>query len=368
MYDGLRAVPSTPIPSMVMKISMTINYVGDFKGTADQVVALEAAGLDQAWVAEAYSYDAISQIGYLAARTSRVELGTAIVNVYSRTPALMAMTAAGLDYVSDGRFNLGLGASGPQVVEGFHGVPFDKPMQRTREYIEACRMIWKREEKFDYHGETIDAPLPDGQGTGLGKPLKLINHPVRDRIPIWWASLKGLSVAATAEVADGWIPVFFIPDKFRQVWGAQLDKGLAKRDPALGELQILAGGMVAIDESLTGVAAAKVLDYARPQLALYVGGMGARGKNFYNDICREYGYESAATEIQDLYLAGRKDEAAAKVPSEWLELSHLVGPRSYVKERLAAFRAAGVTSLSVTPIGPDPVATVETLRSLIDEL
>ena len=177
-----------------MKLSMMINYAGGFKEAAQRVVELEKAGLDQVWVAEAYSYDAISQIGYLAAKTERVEIGTGIINVYSRTAALMAMTAAGCDYVSDGRFILGLGASGPQVIEGFHGVRYDKPMQRIKEYIEACRMIWKREEKFDYQGQTFQAPLPAGEGTGLGKPLKLINHPVRSEIPIWWASLKGLSV------------------------------------------------------------------------------------------------------------------------------------------------------------------------------
>ena len=164
------------------------------------MVDLEKAGLDQVWIAEAYSFDAISQVGYLAAKTERVEIGTGILNVYSRTAALMAMTAAGCDYVSDGRFILGLGASGPQVVEGFHGVPYEKPMQRIKEYIEACRMIWKREEKFDYQGQTVQAPLPAGQGTGLGKPLKIINHPVRSDIPIWWASLKDRSVEATAEM------------------------------------------------------------------------------------------------------------------------------------------------------------------------
>ncbi len=196
------------------------------------MVELEKAGLDQVWIPEAYTFDAISQVGYLAANTDRVEIGTGIVNVYSRTAALMAMTAAGCDYVSDGRFILGLGASGPQVIEGFHGVRYEKPMLRIKEYIEACRMIWKREEKFDYQGQTFQAPLPPGEGTGLGKPLKLINHPVRSDIPIWWASLKGLSVTATAEIADGWLPIMFIPEKFQQVWGEQLKAGLAKRDPS----------------------------------------------------------------------------------------------------------------------------------------
>ncbi|MCU1502755.1 MAG: putative oxidoreductase [Ilumatobacteraceae bacterium] len=351
-----------------MKLSMAINYGGGFKEAVDKVVELEKAGLDQVWVAEAYSFDAISQVGYLAAKTEKVEIGTGIVNVFSRTPALMAMTAAGCDYVSDGRFILGLGASGPQVIEGFHGVPYAKPMQRIKEYIEACRMIWKREEKFEYHGQTIEAPLPEGEGTGLGKPLKLINHPVRSDIPIWWASLKGLSVTATAELADGWLPIMFIPEKFQNVWGPQLKAGLAKRDPSRKQLDISAGGMLAIGEDLVGDAQKKILDLARPNAALYVGGRGARGKNFYNDICRDYGYEKEAVDIQDLYLEGKKDEAAAAVPGEWLELSHLVGPKSYIKERIGAYKEAGVTVLSVNVIGPDAVGQIETLRDIVDNV
>jgi F420-dependent oxidoreductase-like protein len=350
-----------------MKLSMSINYGGGFKEAAQRVVELEKAGLDQVWVAEAYSNDSISQVGYLAAITDRVEIGTGIVNVFSRTAALMAMTAAGCDYVSDGRFILGLGASGPQVIEGFHGVKYEKPMQRTKEYIEACRIIWKREEKFDYQGQTFQAPLPPGQGTGLGKPLKLVNHPVRSNIPIWWASLKGLSVTATAEIADGWLPIMFIPEKFHLVWGDHLKAGLAKRDPSLPRLEIGAGGMLAIGEDLVGDKQAAILDFARPNTALYVGGMGARGKNFYNDICRDYGYEQEAVDIQDLYLEGRKDEAAARVPADWLELSHLVGPVGYIKDRVGAFKEAGVTVLSVNPVGPDAVHQIETLRAIIDD-
>ena len=349
-----------------MKLSMAINYSGGFKEAVQRVVDLEKAGLDVVWIAEAYSFDAISQVGYLAAKTERVEIGTGIVNVYSRTAALMAMTAAGCDYVSDGRFILGLGASGPQVIEGFHGVPYEKPMVRIKEYIESCRMIWAREEKFQYDGQTVQVPLPEGQGTGLGKPLKIINHPVRKNIPIWWASLMGLSVSATAELADGWLPIFFDPEKFHDVWGDELKKGLAKRDPSLGQLQISAGGMVAIDENLTGDARDKILDFSRPNVALYVGGMGARDKNFYNTICQKYGYVKEAIEIQDLYLDGKKDEAAAAVPKDMLEKTNLVGPKSYVKERLAAYKEAGVTILSVTPVAGDPVKTIETLRELID--
>ncbi len=350
-----------------MKLSMTINYISDFQTSAKRVVELEKVGLDMVWVAEAYSYDAISQIGYLAAVTERVQIGTGIINVFSRTAALTAMTAAGCDYVSNGRFVLGLGASGPQVIEGFHGVPYEKPMQRTKEYIEVCRAVWRRDQPLNYDGKTVQVPLPAGKGTGLGKALKLINHPVRTEIPIWWASVKDKSVEATAEIADGWMPIFFLPEKFENVWGKSLKAGLAKRSSNLKQLDVSAGGMLHIDESLTPTKQHEVLDFARPSYALYVGGMGARGKNFYNDICRDYGYEKEAVEIQDLYLDGKKKEAAALIPSEWLELSNLVGPRSYIKERIGAFKEAGVTVLQVNPVGPDPVREIETLRSILDE-
>lgn len=348
-----------------MKLSMMINYSGDFHADVKRVQELESAGLDVVWVPEAYSFDAVSQMGYLAAKTSTIEIGSGILNVFSRTATCMAQTAAGLDYVSGGRFILGLGASGPQVIEGFHGVPYEKPMPRIRDYINVCRMTWKRD-KVEYDGPTVKIPLPEGQGTGLGKSLKLINHPVRTNIPIFWASLMGLSVTATAEFADGWLPIFFDPEKFHSVWGAELKAGIAKRDPALGKLQISAGGMVAIDDSLDATAQHKILDMARPNVALYVGGMGARDQNFYNTICQKYGYVDEAIAIQDLYLSGKKDEAAAAVPTEMLENTNLVGPTSYVKERIAAFKEAGVTHLSVSPVGKDPVATVEKLRSLID--
>jgi F420-dependent oxidoreductase-like protein len=350
-----------------MKLSVALNYAGDIKGTADEVSALEKAGLDCVWVAEAYSFDAVSVMGYLACATERVEIGSAIVNVYSRTPTLLAMTFAGLDYVSGGRMHCGLGASGPQVIEGFHGVAYEKPMQRIKETMEVCRAVWRRE-VIDYHGKTIDIPLPEGEGTGLGKPLKLINHPVRSSIPLWWASLKGKSVEATAELADGWIPVFYIPEKASLVWGDALELGRKKRRPELGPLQILAGGAVKITEDQSVID--KVLDAGRPQAALYVGGMGARGKNFYNDIMSAYGWEGEAKQIQDLYLDGKKEEAAAALPREYLAAAGLVGPEGHIRERLAAYQESGVTHLQMGLSGPieEKVRTVEAMRKLVDEI
>jgi len=345
-----------------MKLSMQLSYAGGFKEAAKQVVDLEKAGLDVVWVAEAYTFDAISQMGYLAAITDRVQIGSGIVNVFSRTATLLGMTAAGLDFVSDGRCILGLGASGPQVVEGFHGVPYEKPLMRIKETIEVVRRVVRRE-VIDFHGQTIDIPLPEGEGTGLGKPLKLINRPVRNAIPIWWASLMGNAVAATAEVADGWLPIMFIPEKAMGVWGDDLKRGLAKRSPDLPPLDISAGGMLAIGDDLP---VEKIRDMGRPGTALYVGGMGARGKNFYNDLAVRYGFEQAAKEIQDLYLDGKKEEAAAKVPEEWLEKTSLVGPASYIAERVAAYKEAGVTVLNVNPVGSDPVKAIDQLREIVD--
>lgn len=347
-----------------MKLSMMINYSGDFKADVEKVVALEKAGLDVVWVPEAYSFDAVSQMGYLAAKTSTIEIGSAILNVFSRTATCMAQTAAGLDHVSDGRFILGLGASGPQVIEGFHGMPYEKPMPRIRDYINVTRMTMKRE-KVIYDGPAVQVPLPEGQGTGMGKALKLINHPVRDTVPIFWASLMGLSVRNTAEHADGWIPIFFDPDKYHNVWGDDIKAGTVNRDPSLGPLQISAGGMVGIGEDLVGDKADAILDQSRRNVALYTGGMGARDKNFYNTILQKYGYVDEAIAIQDNYLAGDKEKAASLVPADMLRDTNLVGPKGFVKERLAAYSEAGVTHLTVTPVGGDPIETIETLKTLL---
>lgn len=344
-----------------MKLSMPLVYAGNPRETADQVAGLEKAGLDLIWVAEPYGFDAPTLMGYLAAKTETVQIGAGILNVYSRTPGALLQTAAGLDNVSGGRAVLGLGASGPQVIEGFHGLPYDRPLTRTREVIEVLRM-GLRHEKLDYQGKTFSVPLPEGEGLGLGKPLKLLNKPERPSVPLWVAALGDKNVAMTAEVADGWLPFLYFPEKAHQVWGEPLARGAAKRSADLAPLEICAGGMVAIGE---GPETKALLDFMRPMYALYVGGMGARDKNFYNQLACEYGFEKEAKEIQDLYLSGKKKEAEALVPLEWLEAGNLVGPESYVKERIAAFKESGVTNLSVTPASDDPAGTIAQIKEWV---
>ncbi|HEX3795384.1 MAG TPA: LLM class F420-dependent oxidoreductase [Acidimicrobiales bacterium] len=345
-----------------MKLSMPLSYAGGFAAAARLTAELEKVGLDTVWVAEAYGYDAPSLMGYLAATTERVEIGAAILPIYTRTPTLIAMTAAGIDALSGGRCVLGLGASGPQVIEGFHGVPYDRPLTRTREIIDVCRTVWAREAPLTHDGAAYHIPLPAGQGTGLGKALKIIGHPERSRIPIWVAALGEKNVAMTAEVADGWLPLFFVAEKAREVFGPSLAAGAATRDGSLAPLQIAAGGLLAIGEEAD---VAGIRELGRATAALYIGGMGAKGKNFYNALACRYGFEKEAAEIQDLYLGGHKAEAAAKVPDELLEATSLCGPEGYIKERLAAFAEAGVTHVNVTPIGGDPVAMIEKVRSWI---
>ena len=342
-----------------MKISTALMYNGNPREAADQVVELEQAGLDTVWVAEAYGFDSPTLMGYLAAKTETVNIGSAILNIYSRTPALLAQTAAGLDNVSGGRAILGLGASGPQVIEGWHGMPYSKPLTRTRESIEIIRAALRRE-KLEFQGKTIQLPLPPEQGTGLGKPLKMLTHPERSSVPIYIAALGQKSVEGTAEYADGWLPFLYTPEGAGRVWGDALEAGRAKRSADLEPLEIAAGGMVAIGDDVKGL-----LDFARPLYALYIGGMGARGKNFYNDLACQYGYEKEAKEIQDLYLDGKKKEAEAAVPLELLEQANLVGPESYVKERIEAFRESGITNLQIAPASDDPAGLVRQLKEWV---
>ncbi len=309
-----------------MRIGMSLNYAGGFAETVEELADYEKAGLEIVFVPEAYSFDAVSQLGFIAAKTERLQIASGIFQLYSRTPALTAMTAAGLDYVSGGRFTLGIGASGPQVIEGWHGVPYDAPVGRTREIIEICRMVWRRE-RLVYDGKHYTLPLPADRGTGLGKPLKLINHPVRERIPVL--------------------------------------AGRARRDPALPPLDVVAQAGLAIGEDVGGY-----LDLARPMLALYIGGMGPhrdKGSNFYYELAVRYGFGEQAARIQDAYLGGRKDEAAALVPAELLAGTSLVGPEGYVADRIAALRESGVTTLNVSPIAPahaDRVRLIEKVRDL----
>jgi F420-dependent oxidoreductase-like protein len=346
-----------------MQIGLGINYAGGFKEVAAEVADLERAGCDIVFVPEAYSFDAVSGLGYLAASTDRIRLASGILQLYTRTPTLTAMTAAGLDYVSDGRFTLGLGASGPQVIEGFHGVPYDAPIARTREVVDICRQVWRRE-TLQHQGKHYTIPLPADRGTGLGKPLKLINRPVRERIPILLAALGPKNVELAAEIAEGWQPIFYLPEKANDVWGDALATGQAKRDPALGTLDVYAGPALAIGENVE-----PLRDFVKPHLALYIGGMGAKGKNFYHTLATRYGYGAQADRIQELYLAGDKEGAAKVVPDELVRDISLIGTPGFVKERVAAFREAGVTTLNVVPMAATPadrVKLIETLRNLLD--
>jgi F420-dependent oxidoreductase-like protein len=344
-----------------LRIGMSLNYSGGFAETVTALADYEKAGLDIVFVPEAYSYDAVSQLGYVAAKTERLQLASGIMQLYTRTPTLTAMTAAGLDYVSNGRFNLGIGASGPQVIEGWHGVPYDAPVRRTRETIEICRAVWRRE-RLSYDGASYKIPLPAGQGTGLGKPLKLINHPVRERIPIFVAAVGPKNTAMAAELAEGWQPIFYFPEKAPGIWGAALEAGKAKRDPSLPPLDVIAQASLAIGDDVAGY-----IELGRPAMALYIGGMGARGQNFYTKLASDYGYPDEARAIQDAYLDGRKDEAAALVPRSLLEGISLIGPKSRVAERIAALRETGVTTLNVQPLAPtheERVALIEQVKEL----
>lgn len=340
------------------RLGITVDYADDFATSATEVTEFERAGIDVIAVAEAYSFDAVSRLGYLAAITERVTLLSAILPIFSRTPALIAMTAAGLDSVSGGRFELGLGSSGAQVVEGFHGVPFTAPLSRQREIVEICRAVWRRE-KLEHAGKSYTIPLPGG----LGKPLKLINEPVRASIPIALASITPKAVEQTAEIADGWLPLFFHPTRSRAVWGEALDAGAAKRDPALGALDVI----VTVPFHV-GPGVDLALEGHRQRLALYVGGMGAKNANFYNDLAVRYGYEDEAARVQELYLAGEKAAAAAALPDDLVRDTALIGTEQEVQSRVDALVAAGVSTLMIAPLAPSRsgrIAAVEAARAML---
>ncbi|OBI73193.1 LLM class F420-dependent oxidoreductase [Mycolicibacterium fortuitum] len=348
-----------------MRLGIPLNYAGDFRETVDNLMDFEAVGVDRITLPEGYSFDAVSQMGYIAARTHRMELAFGILPMYTRTPTTLAMTAAGIDYISGGRCVLGIGASGPQVIEGFHGVVYDSPVDRAREHVDICRKLWRREAS-EYRGRHYILPLSkeDG-GSGLGKALKLINHPVRERIPMLLAAIGPKNVELAAEMFDEWQPHLFHPGHVDSAFGPALAAGTAKRDPSLPQLGIVVhvNALITEDEAAQQAAESTVRDYA----ALYVGGMGARGKNFYNALVSRYGFEEEAATIQDLYLQGRKAEAAAAVPEDLVRAISLIGPASEVQARLAALRTAGVTCVlahSVAGTHRERVTQMEQLKDL----
>ena len=308
----------------------------------------ERLGYDSAWAAEAWGTDAVTVLSWLAAKTATLKLGAGIMQIAARTPAMTAMTAATLDLMSGGRFLLGLGTSGPQVVEGWHGLPFGRPLGRTREYVEIVRTTLRRE-LVRHEGEHYEIPYAGDGATGLGKPLKLMMRPLRDEIPIYLAAIGPKNVALAAEIADGWLPVWLSPGRLRDVFGPSLAAAKDGFDIAAFSVP------VALNDD---VQAAR--DSVKPHLALYVGGMGARGQNYYNLLVGRYGYEAEAKRIQDLYLDGKQLEAISAVPDALVDEVALVGSRERIADRLEAWRESGVTTLLVQ--APDR----ETLRTMAE--
>ncbi|MFC5748251.1 LLM class F420-dependent oxidoreductase [Actinomadura rugatobispora] len=324
-----------------MKFGMPIPHADGFKQSVEGLQALEDGGLDVVTVPEAYTFDAVSHLGYIAARTSRVELATSILNIYSRTPALLAMTAAGLDHVSGGRFSFGVGSSGPQVIEGFHGVPFDAPLGRTREVVAICRQAWGRE-RAEPHGRHHDVPPTSP---------KPVSPPVRPSIPMTLAALGPKNIALAAELFEAWQPIFYHPELADEVFGESLAEGRAKRDPLLPDLRVIADAKFFLSDDEHELEAARA--GVRAALALYIGGMGARGKNFYHRLVTRLGFGAAANEIQDLYLGGSKDAAAAAVPDTLVDSISLVGGPDHIEARVAAYAAAGVDQMNLSPVSTD---------------
>src|SRR5690349_1757711 len=347
-----------------MKLGVHIGYWGLGLTSAEQLALVreaESLGYDSAWTAEAYGSDAATILGWLAQGTETIKLGSAIFQIPGRSAAMTAMTAATIDQLSDGRMLLGIGSSGPQVSEGWHGVRFAKQLQRTREYIEVVRIALARE-RLEYHGETIDLPLPDGPG----KALKLTIAPVQERMPIYLAAIGPKHTALAGEVADGWMPTLLSPEHLPML-RSSLEEGAAAAGRSLDGFDIAPTVNVNITED--DVAGAR--DAMRPFMALYIGGMGSREKNFYNILVQRYGFEDAAREVQDLYLAGKKEEAAAALPDELIDLVSLVGPRDRVRDRLRAYADAGVGTLGVSPMAwtrEERIAQLRAVAELMEEL
>lgn len=341
-----------------MRLGLMIGYSGaTIELPMPLVQEADRLGYFAVWTGEAYGSDAITPLAWIGAQTARIGLGTAIMQIPGRTPAMTAMTAITLDQLSGGRFLLGLGLSGPQVAEGWHGVPYGKPLTKTREYVEIVRAILKRERPLEHHGAHYDIPYSGPDATGLGKPLKSIIHG-RPDMPIYLASIGPKNVALTAEIADGWLPIFFSPRHYESVYAPYLREGFAAaggKDPAA--FDIAPSVPVVISDDLDSARAA-----VKPQLALYIGGMGAKGKNFYNDLAMRYGYEEAATVIQDLYLAGDKMKAIHAVPDELVDDVALVGPVDRIKDRLQLWRAAPIGTLNIMAFD---VETVRTMAELV---
>jgi F420-dependent oxidoreductase-like protein len=335
-----------------MRLGLNLGYFGA-RAPADTVSFVqhaESLGYHSAWTAEAYGSDAVVPLTWVAAHTSTMQVGTAIMQMPARTPANTAMTAATLDLLSGGRFLLGLGLSGPQVVEGWHGEPYGKPLPKTREYVSIVRDVLRREKPVEHHGDHYDIPYSGPDATGLGKPLKLIIHPHRPEIPIYLAAIGPKNVALSAEIADGWLPVFFSPSRFSETYGDTFAATDFDRFDIAPTVSVIVGDDVDACR-----------DLVKPGLALYIGGMGARGRNFYNDLACRYGYEAAAKQIQDLYLDGKKKEATAAVPDALVDEVSLCGPRERIAEQLEVWKASPVTTLIVGTSQRDAVEAMAEL-------
>ena len=342
-----------------MKLGLNLGYWGAGNDADNLALAREAdrLGFSVVWAAEAYGSDVVSVLAWVGALTERVDLGAAVMQIPARTPAMTAMTAATLDSLSGGRFRLGLGVSGPQVSEGWHGVRFDKPLGRTREYVDIVRAALARE-RVRYDGEHYRLPLPDGPG----KALTLTVHPVREHIPLYLASVGPKNLGLTGQLADGWLAIFFSPEHSAESV-ATLRAGMAAASRADAPMDIVATVPIVVGDDVATAA-----DPVRPYCALYVGGMGSREQNFYNQLAVRMGFEQAAAQIQDRYLARDYTGAAAAVPLEFVDGTSLLGPAERIAERMQAFAAAGVTTLSLAPHGASMPERVETLRIAVDAL
>jgi F420-dependent oxidoreductase-like protein len=337
-----------------MRLGLMIGYAaGKITLPVELVREADRLGLYALWTSEAYGSDAVTPLAWLGALTQQIKLGTAVMQMPARTPAATAMTAMTLNQLSHGRFLLGLGLSGPQVVEGWHGTGYAKPLSRTREYVEIVRAICRREQPLTYRGQIYRIPYDGPGATGLGKPLKSTLSAQPD-IPIYLAAIGPKNVELTAEIADGWLPIFFSPQRYNDVFRTHVEAGLARAGKSMAGFDIAPTVSVVIEDNVE-----VAHNMLRPMLALYIGGMGARGKNFYHDLAARYGYEAAADEIQELYLAGKRGEAMMAVPGELIDEIALVGPRRRVKERLALWLDSPVTTLNLT------VFNVEALRTMV---